>query len=221
MGGYYITTRLEGAKFISQRLSSQAIFFNAVLIGIPLLIFSLGITTAATSILPTQVEWIKTNVFPLKDDYFGTCFLSVLLAFVFTKYRNWRIDEAEFIQKAIDEIGNELELLVSHSFKESKLIQLTLKNDKVYIGWAEVLPKPSHCQYIQLIPLFSGYRDEKKELVITTDYSSVYSELIQKGKIRDIKQLKMNLVIMADEIITASKFDFEIFESFVEKKKGK
>jgi hypothetical protein len=219
VGGYYITTRLEASKFISQRLTSQSIFFNAVLIGIPLMVISLVITTLLTHILPEKVSWIKLNIFPLKDDYFGTCFLSVLIAFCYTKFKNWKADEAGFILKAIDEIGNELELLVAHSFKESKLIQLTLKNDKIYIGWAEVLPKPSHNQYIQLIPLFSGFRDERKELVITTNYSLVYSELIQKGKIRDIQEVKMNLVVMANEIVSASMFDFEIYESFVEKRK--
>jgi hypothetical protein len=155
---------------------------------------------------------------PIKDDFFGTCLLSVLISFFYTKIRNYYIDETKAIYQAIEKSGSELELLVAYSCSESKLIQLTLKNDKVYIGWAEVLPKPSHCPYIQLIPLFSGYRDEKKELVIVTDYSLVYSELIQKGKIKDIQELKMNLVIQSNEIISASRFDFEIFESFVSKK---
>lgn len=179
---------------------------------------SLIITSTLTYIFPTHVEWIRQSVFPIKDDFFGTCLLSVLISFFYTKIRNYYIDETKAIYQAIEKSGSELELLVAYSCSESKLIQLTLKNDKVYIGWAEVLPKPSHCPYIQLIPLFSGYRDEKKELVIVTDYSLVYSELIQRGKIKDIQELKMNLVIQSNEIISASRFDFEIFESFVSKK---
>jgi hypothetical protein len=219
VGGYYITTRSESSKFISQRLSSQSIIFNAILVGIPLMAVSLIITTAITYIFPTHVEWVRLNVFPIKDDFFGTCLLSVCISFSYTKIKNHFIDETEAIHLAIEKSGSELELLVSYSFKESKLIQLTLKNDKVYIGWAEVLPKPSHCPYIQLVPLFSGFRDEKKELVIVTNYSLVYSELIQKGKIKDIQELKMNLVIQSNEIISASRFDFEIFENFASKKK--
>ncbi|MCX8490502.1 MAG: hypothetical protein ORN54_05495 [Cyclobacteriaceae bacterium] len=173
VGGYYITTRLEDSKFISQRLSAQAIVFNAVLVGMPLMAISLAITTVITYIFPTHVMWIRSTLFPIKDDFFGTCLLAILISFLYTKIRNHFIDETRAIYSAIEKSGSELELLVAYSFKESQLIQLSLRNDKVYIGWAEVLPKPSHCQYIQLIPLFSGYRDDKKELIIVTNYSLV------------------------------------------------
>jgi hypothetical protein len=219
VGGYYITTRCESAKYVSQRITSQAIFFNAVLVGILLMAISLALTTGATYFLNLQVEWVKSHLFPLKDEFFGTCLLSVLLAFCYTKYKNWRIQEAKFILRAIEQIGNELELMVAYSFQESKLIQVTLRSDKVYIGWAEVLPRPSHNQYVQIIPLLSGYRDEKKELIITTNYSQVYSELILEGKMKEIRDVNMSLVIMADEIITASRFDFDIFERFSKKEK--
>ncbi len=179
---------------------------------------SLAITTVITYVFPIHVTWIRSTLFPIKDDFFGTCLLAILISFLYTKIRNHFIDETRAIYSAIEKSGSELELLVAYSFKESQLIQLSLRNDKVYIGWAEVLPKPSHCQYIQLIPLFSGYRDDKKELIIVTNYSLVYSELIQKGKIKDIQELKMNLVILSTEIVSASRFDFEIFESFVAKR---
>jgi hypothetical protein len=214
VGGYYITTRLEDSKYISQRLSSQAIFFNAVLVAMPLMALALAFTTIITYLAPVYVEWIRSNVFPIKDDFFGTCLISIFVAFLYTKFMNWRIDETRAIISAIRKIGSELEMLVATSFEESSLIQITLKSDKVYIGWAEVLPRPSHSSYIQLIPLFSGYRKENKELVIVTDYSQVYSEMIKRGKIKDIQELKMNLVVQESEIVSASRFDFSIYEKF-------
>ena len=88
------------------------------------------------------------------------------------------IDESKAILTAVKRIGHELELLFAISVEESQLIQVTLKNDKAYVGWVEIIPKPNPTQYVKLIPLFSGYRDEKKELKITTDYSLVYSDFI-------------------------------------------
>src|SRR5262249_36146008 len=125
---------------------------------------------------------------------------------------------SEAIYNAIEEIGNELELLFASSCVFSETIQITLKNDKVYIGWVKVLPKPSQCPYVQLIPLLSGYRNQSKELVITTDYSPVYAEMIKRGKITDLDDSDMNLVVQVNEIISASKFDFDIFESFQKSK---
>jgi hypothetical protein len=220
VGGYYITTRLEASKYIGQRLTSQALIFNAVLVAMPLLVASLIITTTLTAIFKTQVEWTKQNVFPIKDDYFGTCLLSLALAYGFTRFRNSRIDDTDAIYSAIQVIGNELELLFATSCVDSQLIQITLKNDKVYVGWVKVLPKPSQCPYVQLIPLFSGYRNAAKELQITTDYSPIYSQLIKRGKITNLEDADVNLVVQVNEVISASKFDFDVFEAFVQAKKN-
>jgi hypothetical protein len=214
VGGYYITTRLESSKYISQRLGSQAILFNAILVSMPLLVVSLAITTAATNVFPSHVHWAKHSLFPIKQEFFGTCLLSIVISFVGTQICNRWIKESDAINSAIEQIGNELELLFSYSCNESQLIQITLKNDKVYIGWVKVLPKPSHCPYVQIIPLFSGYRDAQKELTITTDYSRVYSQMIQRGRMRALDDADVNLVLEVNEIISASKFDFDLFEAF-------
>lgn len=222
MGGYYITTRLEPSKFIGQRKSSQAVFFDAVLTAIPLLFFSLVITTMSTYLFPDMVALLKDKVFPIKDDYFGTCFLSVVIAFTFVKISNWKTDEFDAICRAIEIVGNELEMLFLCSCRESQLIQITLTNNKVYIGWVEIIAKPSQDQYVRLLPFLSGYRsDQTKELSITTDYSLVYSDLISKGQIKAINQADVNLVIKTSEILSASKFDFDYFEKFEASKSSK
>jgi hypothetical protein len=214
IGGYYIVTRSERFKYLNQRLDTQAVLFNSVIAGIPLLLVTLIITAGVSYILPSPVEWIKENLFPVKNAFLGTCALSFVIAVFGTKLWNRFIKASDAIEHAIEKIGNELELLFSMSCIDSELIQITLKNDKVYIGWVEILPKPSQCPYVKLVPLFSGYRDENKELKITTDYSRVYSEYMIRGKIKDISDLQMNLVVLVNEIISASRFDFEIFEKF-------
>jgi hypothetical protein len=213
VGGYYVVTRLERFKYLNQRLSGQHIVFNAIIAGVPLLVISLLISGGLTYFFEDKVSWVK-SFFPIKDQYFGTCVLSFFLAVVGTGFSNRFIDETESIYRSIVRIGNELELLFAESCLYNELIQITLKSDKVYIGWVGVLPEPSQCLYIQLIPLLSGYRDDKKELIITTDYSQVYSEYIRKGQIKNIDELEMNLVLPVNEIVSASRFDFDIFERF-------
>lgn len=221
IGGYYITTRYERSKYIGQRKSTQAVLFDAVLVAIPLLAVSLGITTALTYMFPEAVFFLKEKLFPIKDEFFGTCLLSSIIAFVFVKTANAFLDETKSIFRAIEIVGNELEVLFLSSCRDSQLIQITLKSNKVYIGWVEVISKPTQNQFIRLLPLFSGYRDDKsKELEITTDYSKVYFDLLKRGKMNAIRQADVNLVINTAEILTASKFDFDYFEKFVLERKS-
>lgn len=214
VGGYYITTRLEESKYIGQRRSSQTVLFNAIIVGIPLLVVSLVITTTITLLLPQWVDWIKVEIFPIQNKFLGTCFLSYILAIVGTKLRNKYINKTEAIYSAIGEVGNELEILLSESCKQGGLVMLSLKNDKVYVGWVEVYPEPSACPYIHIIPFLSGYRDEKKEVQMTTTYHQVYYDLIRTGRIKQIKDSGVNLIIQSNEIISAGRFDFDIWESF-------
>ena len=213
IGGYYIITRLEKYAYINQRLGDQAILFNSILMGIPLLIISLSLSGLFTIFFEDEVKLLK-GFFPLKEKYVGTCFLSFILAVGGTFIWNKFIKESRAIATAVQRIGNELELLFAISVSDSQLIQITLNNDKVYVGWVEIIPKPNETQFVKIIPLLSGYRDDKKELKLMTDYSRVYADYIQRGRIRDIKELEMNLVVRVSEIVTASKFDFEIWEQF-------
>lgn len=214
VGGYYIATRSERYKYLNQRLGSQAVLFNSIIIGIPLLLVCLVISVLMSYYFREWVTNIKTNWFPIQDQYFGTCALSFIVAILVTKIINIITAKSDAIESAIRHVGNELELLFSFSALESEPIQITLKNDKVYIGWVEILPQPSQCPYVRVIPLFSGYRDVNKELKITTDYSRVYNEYLTRGMIKDVADLDVNVVIQVSEILTAGRFEFEIFEKF-------
>lgn len=160
IGGYFIITRLESYKYINQRKSNQDILFNAIIAGIPLLIVSLIFTSTISYFFKDKVTYLRENFFPIRDHYLGTCVCSFFFAVAGTKFLNLFINETKAVKNAIGRIGNELELLFCRSFTDYHLIQITLKNDKVYIGWIEVLPEPSQSPYIQVIPFLSGYRDE-------------------------------------------------------------
>lgn len=213
VGGYFIITRCEHYKYINQRVDRQVLLFNSALVGIFLLLISFIICTVLTNVFREQTIYIKENFFPIQERYFGTSLVSFFIALPITYVSNWITRKATALGTAIDRIGNELELLFKLSCTEGQLIQITLKNDKVYVGWVELLPKPQG-PYVKIIPATSGYRDEKKGLHLTINYTHVYSDYIRKGKIRDIGELQMSLIIKVEEILSASRFDFEIFERF-------
>jgi hypothetical protein len=151
---------------------------------------------------------------PIKIPYFGLSAFTFLFAIAVTETTNAFTKKVNAVAKAIERVGNELEILFMESFKTNTMMQITLKNNKFYIGLVTELPLPSKSNYIRIMPMLSGYRDEKKEMVFTTEYLGVYASYVKEGKIRDIFELKTDIIVKIDEIITANLFDMEMYERF-------
>lgn len=93
-------------------------------------------------------------------------------------------------------------------------IQITLKNNKVYIGYSEIIPIPQKTNYLTLTPILSGYRDDKKQLHITTDYFSVIDDFLNGLDNEKLVTLNTDVIIKQDEILTAGIYEQEIFDKF-------
>lgn len=223
MGGFYIITHMERFKYLNQRLSAQMVVLNSVVVGIFLLLTSYIICFAAAHFASDYISFIKSNFFPLDIDYFGTAVLAFLLGIVISSIGNLITNEDKELARAIERIGNELELIFKDSCDSSVPLIISLKSGKVYIGYVEYLSKPQDpgSTYVKIVPLSSGYRDEKKNFHITTNYSTIYATYIAEGKINKIEDLNLQIVILVSEIISAARFDPEVFEKFTRRKKTK
>jgi hypothetical protein len=140
---------------------------------------------------------------------------------VFAEVSNWIVKKEKRVSDAIDKIGNEFERLCESCYREADMIQVTLKNDKCYVGWMKSLPIPTHSNYISILPVYSGYRTkEKKELVLTTQYLDVYASYIKDGNVFDIRDITTQ-VIKIDEIVSANKFDPDMYDRFSNNRENK
>lgn len=213
VGAYYILIRFKYLKYIQSRLESQRILLNAALIGIFLLAFTFIVRVFANHFFPEQINSVYA-LLPLKIPFIGTTLFSLFIAIVSTEVANLFLKREKAVKFSIDYIGNELELMMKSSFIKSMLLQFTLDNGKFYIGWVKELPKPSVSNYIRIIPAFSGYRDEKKELVFTTQYLSVYASYIEEGSVKDIDELNTDLVLQLNSIVSVSFFDIDMYQRF-------
>jgi hypothetical protein len=215
VAGYYLIVTLESRyKYIQLRFSNQKLLFNAAIVGILLSIFSFVVTTLINRLFPQFVYWFR-DISPIQKPFFGTSVLTLILSFLISKGANRFLSRTECIIKAIDIIGNELELIIKTSFQEETLLLISLKNNKFYIGWVSTLPIPNQSKYISIIPAFSGFRDDKtKELRFVTQYLKVYSQYIEEGQVKAIDDIGVNLVINIEEILTVSHFSIETYERF-------
>lgn len=122
--------------------------------------------------------------------------------------------------KSVDKNGDELEQLLKKSDLEGETLLLTLKNDKVYIGFCEETPIPKKTNYLSITPILSGYRKkETKELVITTDYLKVVEKFIKDTELSEGKEveeitLETDIIIKQDEILTASIYKQDVYDAF-------
>nr|BDD47168.1 hypothetical protein 30 [Saccharospirillaceae bacterium] len=104
------------------------------------------------------------------------------------------------------------------------LIELSLKNGKSYIGIPAATSLPdiqNDHDYLLILPFYSGYRDDKHDLIITTDYEKYY--FLQKDsngenvnyseKERRNVYETFQIAIYLDEIVTARRFDIEAYDN--------
>lgn len=216
VGGYYILIRSKFYRYRQQRVDRQKLIFNSVFAGIILLVTAWIITGLISMIAP---EWVKSiqGYYPVHADYFVTACCSFLLAIAVTEFSNILVPQTKSISRAINSIGNEFERLCLSCYKQTALIQLTLRNDKCYVGWIKSLPIPQHSDYISLLPVYSGFRHkENKTLEFTTQYLDVYATYIKNGEALDIRDLA-NLVIKIDDIVSANMFDADMYDRFQER----
>lgn len=217
VGGYYILIRCELFRYRQQRVERQKLIFNSIFAGILVLFISWTVTALISSCLPSLVELFR-RYYPIKAPFFGTAVFSFFISIIFTELANLIVSEDKAISKAIHKIGNEFELLCEQCYRELEMIQITLDNDKCYVGWMQSLPVPNHSNFISILPVYSGYRNkETKELTFTTQYLDIYATFVRDGSVVDINDLTTT-VIKIDSIITATKFDNEMYDRFIEAK---
>ncbi|MCX2585418.1 hypothetical protein [Pedobacter sp. MR22-3] len=213
VGGYYILIRFRYLRYIQYRLESQRVLLNSAIAGIMLLAVCFLLRTLFIAIFPETVAYLST-LLPIRTPYFGTTSMSLFVAVGATEFANLFINRLDAIKKAIFTSGNEFELLLSSSFFDAHLLQFTMDSGKFYIGWVKELPKPFTTSYIRITPAFSGYRNNDKELVFTTQYLTVYASYIEDGSVANTNELKTDLVLKADKINSVSFFDMDMYNRF-------
>ncbi len=106
----------------------------------------------------------------LNNRHLGTLIYGLLIVIILTSLFNlilkYTIGYSKIISKALDKHGDELEQLFRDSVVNAQPVQLTLKNDKVYLGIVDKIPEPKKTNYVSLIPLFSGYREKDTKKMI-------------------------------------------------------
>lgn len=228
IAGYFILTFSHLFKYNIQRLTRERILFESILVG--LLIVVGGFLLRAFFDLVTDGCIVSFLLFYLnklpfeKPLYFWTFVFSSLISLIIFWFINLIIEKyypkSDQIIRAVNKNGDEIEKLFKESAINGSLIQVTLKNDKVYVGFCEEIPIPKKTNYLVICPYLSGYRNkDTKQMIITTEYKRVVDKFIadikeKTGNEVDEISLNTDIIIKQDEILTAGIYEQAIYDEF-------
>ena len=115
--------------------------------------------------------------------------------------------------------GDLTELLLQAAIENRYNVELTMRSGKVYIGRplrSGVTTSPD--SDISLIPIMSGRRNKIMRLKITTFYTDALRKFAGEGS-RRLRKEDFQVILPKDEILSAKRFDMEVYaKSFKNKK---
>ncbi len=215
LGGYIFVQRCNLTRYKALRYDGQRLVFAASLAGVCFLISAFGIGKLLNFVFPF-LKTIYHSTVALPFDYAPAAIGSFLLGCLLWIPINVFYSEGKAIRRAIKQNNDPMELLFLRSLDESRQVLMTLKNNKVYIGWITEAPNPVLVKHITIVPTESGFRDTNtKQLTITTRYWQVYQK-IQTEQLLDISQQDFTMVIPVTEILSISIYNPDhVFQQYI------
>ncbi len=230
--GYIFSRDFYLTKWEIARVEGQRLLFESAFWGIVLILFSwlsfvvldfLTQLQALSFLFDNRLEsFLTKHILHQMPMIPG---LAVFLVTIFwgkalPKILNYFLDENIASEILIDKYGNHLEKLMEKAMSSSRMVSISLKNGKVYIGWplrTTYLVKGGN-QYIRILPAVSGHRSQDTHaLTLTTQYLEIYKKMEAQVDERESFQEGEGLaiddfekVIRGDEIVTANIYSLSI-----------
>ncbi|MEX0719081.1 MAG: hypothetical protein WD059_00345 [Balneolaceae bacterium] len=213
LGGYIFIKKSTWYRFRTIRYNSQELLLSSAVAGLIGVTAAFLITSGVTAWFPDLSSWWR-GYFPF--EYLGTALLAFSFLLTMGYIPNYWIDEEEIIKNLIAEDNAGIETILLKALEEAKLVSITLKTRKAYIGfisqnffnpWSEV-------KSIKVIPVYSGYRHEEDfHIVFTTSYNTVIQYTVESEDIElDIEDFQTGIPL--SEIVTVNIFDPRVYEQF-------
>ena len=216
LAGYWFLTHLYLTRYNLLRESGYHVFFQAALAGGVLAVLARMIVLFLNYYFPQVNEiWRPYALFP----YSGTAAVSVILGVVLPLIGNRFFTQEKSARKTAQESGDLIELLISESIEEQKLIEVSLRTGKSYIGFAleSGMTRRGEAD-IALIPVASGHRNkDTQKLEITENYAPVIQQFLnleEASRPPDLVYEDFQIVLPISEIVSARFFYFEVYKAF-------
>ena len=212
VGGYWFLSIWYGTRFTVRKESGYHLFFKTILFGVVFLF----IAKILLIFLAGRLEngfYLQTLI-PTELDLEST--LAMVLGVASPYVLNIFYNRSKHALIAAENRGDLLYVTITKAIAKVELVELTMNGGKVYIGYPSSLTGFEN-EFINLVPYASGFRDaETKELKLTSRYSLVFNDLVQRKspyeRKTNLSDISVN--IRVKEIISARIFYPEVFAKF-------
>lgn len=135
-------------------------------------------------------------------------FFAFLIAKLFNKFTN----EYKYYLDALRE--NEFEWLLVNAMETNFMVMITLEDGKVYVGWVYRVSDPAKSprKYFSIIPVVTGFRDEKQKVCFTTFYDQLYESMNKSLSHLDTEHFMT--VLPAHHLASCRLFDPDAYAEF-------
>ena len=217
LGGYWLVTHLIPTRTDALRRSGYHTAFQSAFWGLVLLAVAYPVAYLLGCLFP--------RLFPvgfLSSAFDRAAVLSVMFGVAAPMLLNRFFDQRAVERKIVHEQGDLIELLIAESIGRGKLVEVSLRSGKSYIGfalWSRVTRHPY--SHVSIFPVSSGYRDQDtRELKVTTQYAPVVWRHIQGMRDSEVAEFDpindLRVIIPRSEIVSARLFDPDLHDRFRE-----
>lgn len=219
-GVFFFALHSVICKYRIQRLDAQKLLIIIISCTLLWIILLGAIRLVLFTFFPESLKTVTTVLtnLPIKHiPYLYTALFSfitpVILALglnLFIESKFIELTHQDFIIKAIEEGEDSIDKIIVSSLLENEPtpLNISLKNNKVYIAYPTRISPPKKDNFIEILPITSGYRtSETKELKLTTYYHT------------ENYKLSSSLFIRKDEILSIGYFSTTVYD-YLEEQKG-
>lgn len=227
--GFYAGSRWKVSQVYVAKDSGHPLYFLSALIATVLLVFSFGADKAFSNFAYYEnLRSIINNLLePLVDPrelmrltHATVLVIWVIVAgFLLPRLFNFPLKKnANLLDQIAEKYGEReaIDDLVKDTLKLQLPLAVTLDESKIYIGFP-IAGEPfgvASKRWLRLRPMFSGYRDENRELHLTTDYQPVISLLTGSDGISAVAGRAFDVVVPFERIVSAHPFDLESYKNY-------
>jgi hypothetical protein len=181
LGGFLLVHLFHFSRFRSQQLEGYRLLFWSAVSGAVLLALARLCTYSLVAVGLFKLSWVLRfhAFFPV--DFSGTGVSALGLGVILPLVGNLCLERDRAQDLAVRRYGGSLSRLLHAATIRDFPVSVTLENRKTYVGFVIGAPNldPSD-QYVQILPLVSGYRDKDDLRLRFTDN---YSEVYQSGRV--------------------------------------
>lgn len=210
LGGYLFLTRYDGTRDrLAQDTGYHVVLKTAVAGGCLFVVARLILMPLEVLFPWIEVSW--TKLLPFESS--GSSVLCAILGWSMPPLLNLRVDRRVKRREVAADAGDRIGLLAEDSITSGELMEVSLENDKCYVGAPIESTIGTRAEGdLVLIPFASGYRDAAtRSLKFDVFYTEITERYEQDGQ---GSKEQFRIVIPLRRIVSARGFDPALFHSF-------